>query len=81
MIGAGFRNPALLAKMADTIDEISGGRLILGLGTGYHDPEYHAFGYPSDHRYSRFQEAIQIIHGLLRNGRIDFAGTCSCQHR
>jgi alkanesulfonate monooxygenase SsuD/methylene tetrahydromethanopterin reductase-like flavin-dependent oxidoreductase (luciferase family) len=75
VIGAGFHNPALLAKMADTIDEISGGRLILGLGTGYHDPEYHAFGYPTDHRFSRFQEAIQIIHGLLRNGRIDFAGT------
>ena len=40
----GFRNPAMLAKMADTIDEISGGRLILGLGAGYHDPEYHALG-------------------------------------
>jgi alkanesulfonate monooxygenase SsuD/methylene tetrahydromethanopterin reductase-like flavin-dependent oxidoreductase (luciferase family) len=75
VIGAGFRNPALLAKMADTIDEISGGRLILGLGTGYHDPEYHAFGYPTDHRYSRFQEAIHIIHSLLRDGNIDFAGT------
>ena len=75
VICAGFRNPALLAKMADTIDEISGGRLILGLGAGYHDPEYHAFGYPTDHRYSRFQEAIQIIHGLLRDGSIDFAGT------
>jgi alkanesulfonate monooxygenase SsuD/methylene tetrahydromethanopterin reductase-like flavin-dependent oxidoreductase (luciferase family) len=71
---SGFRNPATLAKMADTIDEISGGRLILGLGAGYHDPEYHAFGYPTDHRYSRFAEAIQIIHGLLRNGAIDFAG-------
>jgi probable F420-dependent oxidoreductase len=75
VIGAGFRNPALLAKMADTIDEISGGRLILGVGAGYHEPEYRAFGYPTDHRYSRFEEAIQIIHGLLRNGRIDFAGT------
>ena len=75
VICAGFRNPALLAKMADTIDEISGGRLILGLGAGYHDPEYRAFGYPTDHRYSRFQEAIQIIHGLLREGSIDFAGT------
>jgi probable F420-dependent oxidoreductase len=72
---SGFRNPAMLAKMADTIDEISGGRLILGLGAGYHDPEYHAFGYPTDHRYSRFAEALQIIHGLLRNGSIDFAGT------
>ena len=72
---SGFRNPALLAKMADTMDEISGGRLILGLGAGYHDPEYQAFGYPTDARYSRFAEALQIIHGLLRHGSIDFAGT------
>ncbi len=70
-----FRNPALLAKMADTIDEISGGRFTLGIGAGHMDPEYHAFGYPVDHRYSRFEEAIQIIHGLLREGCIDFEGT------
>ena len=70
----GFRNPALLAKMADTVEEISGGRLILGVGAGYHELEYRAFGFPYDHRYSRFEEAIQIIHGLLRNGEIDFAG-------
>ena len=75
VICTGFRNPALLAKMADTIDEISGGRLILGLGAGYRDPEYHAFGYPTDHRYSRFAEAIQIIQGLLRKGSIDFDGS------
>jgi alkanesulfonate monooxygenase SsuD/methylene tetrahydromethanopterin reductase-like flavin-dependent oxidoreductase (luciferase family) len=74
VICSGFRNPAVLAKMADTLDEISGGRLILGLGAGNHDPEHHAFGYPTDHRYSRFAEAIQIIHGLLRNGSIDFEG-------
>ncbi len=70
-----FRNPALLAKMADTVDEISGGRLILGLGAGWHEPEYPAFGYPFDHRVSRFEEALTIIHGLLRHGRIDFEGT------
>ena len=69
-----FRNPALLAKMADTIDEISSGRFILGLGAGWHEPEYAAFGYPFDHRVSRFEEAITIIHGLLRHGSIDFAG-------
>lgn len=71
----GFRNPALLAKMADTVDEISGGRLILGLGAGWHEPEYRAFGYPYDHRVSRFEEAIQIIHPLLRQGAVDFTGT------
>ena len=70
-----FRNPALLAKIADTVDEISGGRLVLGLGAGWHEPEYIAFGYPFDHRVSRFAEAITIIHGLLRNGRVDFEGT------
>jgi alkanesulfonate monooxygenase SsuD/methylene tetrahydromethanopterin reductase-like flavin-dependent oxidoreductase (luciferase family) len=71
---ASFRNPALLAKMADTVEEISGGRLILGLGAGWHQPEYDAFGFPFDHRVGRFEEALQIIHGLLRDGAIDFAG-------
>lgn len=69
-----FRQPALLAKMADTIDEISGGRLIVGLGAGWHEPEYRAFGFPYDHRVSRFEEALAIISGLLRDGRIDFDG-------
>jgi len=69
-----FRNPALLAKMADTVDEISGGRLTLGLGAGWHEPEFQAFGYPFDHRVSRFEEAVTIIHGLLKYGQIDFAG-------
>ena len=69
-----FRNPALTAKMADTIDEISGGRLILGLGAGWHEPEYTAFGFPFDHRASRFEEGFTIIRSLLRDGHVDFAG-------
>src|SRR3712207_5448869 len=69
-----FRNPALLAKMAETVDEISGGRLILGLGAGWNEVEYRAFGYPFDHRVSRFEEALMIVHGLLRKGQIDFRG-------
>jgi probable F420-dependent oxidoreductase len=69
-----FRNPALLAKMADTLDEVSGGRLLLGLGAGWHAPEYAAFGYPFDHLASRFEEAIRIIVPLLREGRVDFEG-------
>jgi probable F420-dependent oxidoreductase len=69
-----FRPPALVAKMADTIDEISGGRLILGLGAGWHQPEYEAFGYPFDHRAGRFEEAMQVIAPLLREGRVDFQG-------
>jgi alkanesulfonate monooxygenase SsuD/methylene tetrahydromethanopterin reductase-like flavin-dependent oxidoreductase (luciferase family) len=74
VLGAGFRNPALLAKMAATVDEISGGRLVLGIGAGWHEPEYRAFGYPFDHRVERFAEAIAIIHGLLRTGHVDFDG-------
>jgi alkanesulfonate monooxygenase SsuD/methylene tetrahydromethanopterin reductase-like flavin-dependent oxidoreductase (luciferase family) len=70
-----FRNPALLAKMAATVDEISGGRLILGLGAGWCELEFRAFGYPFDHRVGRFEEAVQIIAGLLRNGSVDFEGT------
>jgi alkanesulfonate monooxygenase SsuD/methylene tetrahydromethanopterin reductase-like flavin-dependent oxidoreductase (luciferase family) len=70
-----FRNPALLAKMADTVEEISGGRLILGIGAGWNEPEYIAFGYPFDHRTDRFAEAIAIISRLLRDGHIDFQGT------
>src|SRR5215207_820406 len=60
-----FRNPALLAKMAATADEVSGGRLILGLGAGWYDPEYEAFGYETDRRVDRFQEALPIIRSLL----------------
>ncbi len=69
-----FRNPALLAKMAETVDDISKGRVILGLGAGHHEPEYRAFGFPWDHRASRFEEAIQIIHPLLHSGHVDYQG-------
>jgi len=69
-----FRNPALIAKTADTIDEISGGRFTLGLGAGWHKPEYDAFGFPYDYRVSRFEEALQIITSLLRTGHVDFEG-------
>ena len=74
VLAMGWRNPALMAKMADTVEEISGGRLFLGLGCGYHKFEYDAFGFPFSNRVSRFEEAIQIVHGLLRNGEIDFEG-------
>jgi probable F420-dependent oxidoreductase len=69
-----FHNPAMLAKKAATVDEISGGRLILGLGAGWNEAEYRAYGFPFDHRVDRFEEAFAIIRGLLRDGHADFAG-------
>jgi alkanesulfonate monooxygenase SsuD/methylene tetrahydromethanopterin reductase-like flavin-dependent oxidoreductase (luciferase family) len=70
-----FHNPAMLAKKAATVDEISGGRLILGLGAGWNRTEYDAYGFPFDHRVSRFEEAFTIIRLLLTTGRCDFHGT------
>ena len=80
-----FRNPALLAKMAITLDEVSQGRLILGVGAGWNQPEFEAFGYPFDHRVDRFEEALQIIRPLLKEGKVNFAGkyyqALNCQIR
>jgi probable F420-dependent oxidoreductase len=70
-----FHNPAMIAKKAATLDEISEGRLILGLGAGWNETEYAAFGYPYDHRVSRFEEAFTIIRRLLRGEELDFRGT------
>ncbi len=69
-----FHGPAMLAKKAAAVDEISGGRLVLGLGAGWNETEYRAFGYPYDRRVARFEEAFTIIRTLLAEGRIDFAG-------
>jgi alkanesulfonate monooxygenase SsuD/methylene tetrahydromethanopterin reductase-like flavin-dependent oxidoreductase (luciferase family) len=70
----GFYNPAVLAKKAATVDEISGGRLILGLGAGWNEVEFRGYGVPFDHRISRFEEAFTIIRTLLAEGQIDFEG-------
>jgi probable F420-dependent oxidoreductase len=69
-----FRNPALLAKIAETVDEISGGRLVLPVGAGWHEPEYNAFGFPFDNRVSRFEEGLQILQPLLKTGKVSFEG-------
>ncbi len=69
-----FRSPALQAKMAVTADLISGGRLTLGVGAGWYEPEYRALGLPFDHRVSRFDEALQIMAPLLRGDRVTVAG-------
>jgi alkanesulfonate monooxygenase SsuD/methylene tetrahydromethanopterin reductase-like flavin-dependent oxidoreductase (luciferase family) len=69
-----FHAPAMLAKQAATVDAISGGRLILGLGAGWNQREYDAFGFAYDRRVSRFAEALAIIGPLLREGRTSFRG-------
>jgi probable F420-dependent oxidoreductase len=69
-----FRNPALTAKMATTFDEVSGGRLVLGLGCGWHRPEFDAYGYEFDHRVSQFAEALQIIRPMLKGQSVTFHG-------
>ena len=74
VVCTGFRNAALLAKMAGTLDHVSDGRLILGLGCGWHDPEFEAFGYPTDHKVGRFEEALTVVHGLLRGQRVTLDG-------
>src|SRR5262245_27390743 len=64
----------MLAKTSATVDAVSCGRLIVGLGAGWNQREYRAFGFPYDHRVSRFEEAFTIIRSLLRDGRTDFHG-------
>lgn len=72
-----FRNAGLMAKMAATLDDLSGGRLILGLGCGWHQPEYDAFGFPFDHLVGRFEEDLEVIHRLLRGESVTSAGRWS----
>ena len=74
VVATSFRNPALTAKIASTVDELSGGRFIFGLGIGRHEPEHRAFGYPFGRQVDRFEEALQIILPLLREGYVDFEG-------
>jgi probable F420-dependent oxidoreductase len=74
VLATSFRAPGLVARMAATADDVAGGRLILGLGCGWHEPEYRAFGYPFDHRVGRFEEALRIIVPLVRGERVTYAG-------
>ncbi len=69
-----FRNPGVTAKMAEMVDEISNGRFILGLGAGWHQPDFDMFGLPFDKRVSRFEVGLKIISSLIRTGHADFQG-------
>jgi alkanesulfonate monooxygenase SsuD/methylene tetrahydromethanopterin reductase-like flavin-dependent oxidoreductase (luciferase family) len=69
-----FRTPGMLAKVAATTSDVAGGRLVLGLGCGWHEPEYRAFGYPFDHRVGRFEETLAVLVPLLRGERVTFDG-------
>lgn len=72
-----FRNAGLMAKMAATLDDLSDGRLILGIGCGWHQPEYDAFGFPFDHLVGRFEEDLEVIHRLLRGETVTKEGRFS----
>jgi alkanesulfonate monooxygenase SsuD/methylene tetrahydromethanopterin reductase-like flavin-dependent oxidoreductase (luciferase family) len=75
VLSALHRNPGISAKAVETIDEISGGRFVFGLGSGHAGGQAHAFGLPEDHVFGRFEEAVEIIVPLLRQGHADFEGT------
>jgi alkanesulfonate monooxygenase SsuD/methylene tetrahydromethanopterin reductase-like flavin-dependent oxidoreductase (luciferase family) len=72
-----FRNPAVLAKMAVTLDDVSGGRIILGLGAGWHQPEFDTFGLNFSHKVDQFEEALEIIVSLVKTGEVNFTGKYS----
>ncbi len=75
VLSALHRNPGITAKAAETIDEISGGRFVLGLGSGHAGGQAHAFGLPEDRVFGRFAEAVEVIVPLLRQGHADFEGS------
>jgi probable F420-dependent oxidoreductase len=69
-----FHAPGLIARMAASIDEISGGRLVLGIGAGWNETEFRAFGFPFDRPVARFAESFEIVRRLLAGERVGFAG-------
>ena len=69
-----FRNPGLIAWAANTLDEISAGRFVLGLGAGWHEPEFAAFGFEYARRVSVLADSLEVIVPMLRDGRVDYEG-------
>jgi len=80
VLSALHRNPGIIAKTAETLDEISGGRFVFGLGAGHAGGQAHLFGLPEDLVIARFEEALQIIVPLMRGGRADFEGKFHAAH-
>ena len=81
VLSALHRNPGIIAKTAETLDEISSGRFIFGLGAGHEWPgQAHFFGLPEDRIFARFDEALKIIVPLLRHGHADFEGEFHAAH-
>jgi alkanesulfonate monooxygenase SsuD/methylene tetrahydromethanopterin reductase-like flavin-dependent oxidoreductase (luciferase family) len=74
VLATSFRPAAILAKMAGTLSDVADGRFVLGLGCGWHEPEYDAFGYPFDHRVGRFEEVLRIVRPLVRGERVTAGG-------
>jgi probable F420-dependent oxidoreductase len=70
-----FHRPGILAHLAATVDEVSGGRLVLALGAGWNEVEFRAHGIPFDDRIARFAEAFEIVRRLLAGERVTLAGT------
>jgi alkanesulfonate monooxygenase SsuD/methylene tetrahydromethanopterin reductase-like flavin-dependent oxidoreductase (luciferase family) len=70
----GFHDPAMIAKFAATVDEISAGRLVVGVGAGWNRREYDAFGLAFDHRVDRFEEAFHLLRRLLAGETVDHEG-------
>jgi alkanesulfonate monooxygenase SsuD/methylene tetrahydromethanopterin reductase-like flavin-dependent oxidoreductase (luciferase family) len=75
-----FRNPGLIAWTANTLDEISAGRFVLGVGAGWHAPEFEAFGFEFERRVTYFEESLSVIVPLLREGRADYDGRLVSGH-
>ena len=69
-----FHPPGIVARMAAAVDEISGGRFVLGVGAGWNEPEFRAFGIPFDARVSKFAEAFEIVRRLVAGERVTFHG-------
>ena len=74
VVCAPLRSPGQLAREAKALAALSGGRFILGLGAGWHEPEFAAFGIPFDRLVSRFEEYVEALLALLAGGRVDYDG-------